>query len=136
MDDSFFNLPFVRDAQGPLAWLITLVSVGLMLLDRINKWGAERAKKRELGGKESVDRFEAVSEAEARLREVYERDNGVLRGELKVLRAENETLREQLGETKNTLAEAQRQLTTALESIGRFERQMGAVERSIENGHG
>jgi chromosome segregation ATPase len=136
VDDSFFNLPFIRDAQGPLAWLITIVSVGLMLLDRFNKWGAERAKKRAEGGKESVDRFEAVSEAEARLREVYERDNGVLRGELKALREENEKLRGQLSETKDALAEAQRQLTTALESIGRLERKMGAVERSIENGHG
>ncbi len=121
MDDTFFTLPFVRDAQGPLAWIVTLISVGLMLIDRLSRYRTARRQASDEGQKGQVDRFEAVSEAEARIREVYAKENERLWKENERLRLENENLRTELTQIKELLKVAQGDLREAAEKIERLE---------------
>ena len=84
-----------------------------MLWDRIGKIVAGRQTQRAGDDKGKVDRFEAVSEAEARLREVYAKDN--------------EALRAELTGAKTTISELQRALKEAEDRITTLERQLKGV---------
>ena len=132
MDDNFFKLPFIQSAQGPLATFVTIIAVGVMVYDRLNKLMSARKRARDAGGKEKADRFEVISEAEARLREAYESRDAEMRKEIKELKAENEVLRGQLSETKDALAEAQRELKVAQKSIEELQAKLTEIMASVK----